>query len=88
MGQYHFQTKINAKDFTNIKVKSQLLCNDSSIQQMFAEYNSIDKNNTSIDLTTSKLTFDGETQASAILTEEQAAELSIDNVMQAPHRRT
>ena len=27
LGQYHYQTKINAKDFTNIKVKSQLLYN-------------------------------------------------------------
>ena len=27
LGQYHYQTKVNAKDFTNIKVKSQLLYN-------------------------------------------------------------
>ena len=27
VGRYHFQTKMNAKDFTNIKVKSQLLYN-------------------------------------------------------------
>ncbi|MCH5310407.1 MAG: Ig-like domain-containing protein [Prevotella sp.] len=49
--------------------------------EVFAEYNSVDKNGNLIDLSTRKLTFDGGTQASAILTEEQVAELSIENVM-------
>ena len=53
----------------------------SNKPEVFAEYNSVDKNGNAIDLSTRKLTFDGGTQASAILTEEQVANLSIDNVM-------
>lgn len=49
--------------------------------EVFAEYNSTDKNGTSIDLSSRKLIFKGGTQASAVLTEEQVAELSIANVM-------
>ena len=49
--------------------------------EVFAEYNSVDKNGLPIDLSTRKTKFDGGTQESAILTEEQVAELSIDNVM-------
>lgn len=49
--------------------------------EVFAEYNSTDKNGTSVDLSSRKLTFKGGTQASAVLTEEQVAELSIANVM-------
>lgn len=48
---------------------------------VFAEYNSTDKNDNKIDLSTRKLTFDGGTQASAELTEAQVEELSIANVM-------
>lgn len=48
---------------------------------VFAEYNSTDKNGTQINLKSRKTTFDGGTQASAILTKAQADELSIDNVM-------
>lgn len=48
---------------------------------VFAEYNSTDKSGNSIDLTSRKLTFEGGTQESAVLTEEQVAELSIANVM-------
>ena len=49
--------------------------------EVFAEYNSVDKNGIAIDLSTRKVNFDGGTQESAILTEAQVAELSIDNVM-------
>ncbi len=48
---------------------------------VFAEYNSTDKNGNVIDLSNRKLTFEGGSQASAVLSEEQVAELSIANVM-------
>ena len=48
---------------------------------VFAEYNSTDKSGNSVDLSGRKLTFEGGTQESAVLTEEQVAELSIANVM-------
>lgn len=48
---------------------------------VFAEYNSTDKNNISVDLSSRKLTFDGGAQTSAVLTESQVEELSIANVM-------
>lgn len=49
--------------------------------EVFAEYNSTDKNGVPVDLKSRKLTFDGGTQESAQLTEAQVAELTIDNVM-------
>ena len=52
-----------------------------NMPSVFAEYNSTDKNDNKIDLSTRKLTFDGGTQASAELTEAQVEELSIANVM-------
>ena len=53
----------------------------SNKPEVFAEYNSVDKNGIAVDLTSRKLTFEGGTQASAVLTEEQVSELSIANVM-------
>lgn len=38
LGQYHYQTKINAKDFTNIQVKSQLLCNYNAYSRVVLQY--------------------------------------------------
>lgn len=38
LGQYHYQTKINAKDFTNIQVKSQLLCNYNAYSRIVLQY--------------------------------------------------
>lgn len=38
LGQYHYQTKINAKDFTNIQVKSQLLCNYNAYSHVALQY--------------------------------------------------
>lgn len=49
--------------------------------EVFAEYNSVDKNGIAVDLSSRKLTFEGGTQASAVLTEAQVSELSIANVM-------
>jgi len=48
---------------------------------VFAEYNSTDKNGNTVDLSSRKLTFDGGTQTSAVLTEAQVEELSVANVM-------
>lgn len=53
----------------------------SNKPEVFAEYNSVDKNGIAVDLSSRKLTFEGGTQASAVLTEEQVSELSIANVM-------
>lgn len=53
----------------------------NNMPEVFAEYNSVDKNGIAVDLSSRKLTFDGGTQASAVLTEEQVSELSIANVM-------
>lgn len=49
--------------------------------EVFAEYNSTDKNGIAVDLASRKVKFDGGTQASAVLTEAQVAELSVENVM-------
>ena len=53
----------------------------SNKPEVFAEYNSVNKNGIAVDLSSRKLTFEGGTQASAVLTEEQVSELSIANVM-------
>lgn len=49
--------------------------------EVFAEYNSTDKNGLPVDLSSRKTKFDGGTQASAVLSEAQVEELSITNVM-------
>ena len=49
--------------------------------EVFAEYNSTDKNGNAVDLTSRKLKFDGGVQNSAILSDAQVAELSVENVM-------
>ena len=38
LGQYHYQTRINAKDFTNIKVKSQLLYNYNAYTHVLLQW--------------------------------------------------
>ena len=48
---------------------------------VFAEYNSVDKNGSVVDLSSRKVKFDGGTQLSAKLSEAQVEELSIENVM-------
>lgn len=48
---------------------------------VFAEYNSVDKNGSVVDLSSRKVKFDGGTQLSAKLTDAQVEELSIENVM-------
>lgn len=49
--------------------------------EVFAEYNSTDKNGNAVDLTSRKIKFDGGVQNSAILSDAQVAELSVENVM-------
>lgn len=38
LGQYYYQTKLNAKDFTDIRVKSQLLCNYNAYSHIVLQY--------------------------------------------------
>ena len=59
--RYYYQTTINAKDFTNIKVTSKMLCNYNAYKTQKLEY-SLDGNSfvtiASIDLETSKVWYD------------------------------
>lgn len=38
LGEYYYQTKFNAKDFANIQVKSQLLCNYNAYSRVVLQY--------------------------------------------------
>ena len=38
LGEYYYQTKLNAKDFTNLQVKSQLLCNYNAYSRISLDW--------------------------------------------------
>ncbi|MGN1264147.1 MAG: pectinesterase family protein, partial [Prevotella sp.] len=38
LGKYYYQTKVNAKDFTDIRIKSQLLCNYNAYSHIVLQY--------------------------------------------------